>query len=167
MSSSNDDVIDIVYDPCGAIELRAAPDTLAEELVAIDEAIAFWEDVANVRISRVPALDDQVIDVRFEDAALLFRGLYDDEMGDVIVNRQLSNPKDRAVTVAHELGHALGLPHIDSRDSVMNSGNLHILPLAADVDELGTLWGPCVQIDAASPEAPWSLRTRFRTHSRE
>jgi hypothetical protein len=67
-----------------------------------------------------------------------------------VVNRRLSNPSDRAITVAHELGHALGLPHINDRESVMNSGNLEVLPLSEDADDLRDLWGACI----AFPPAP-------------
>jgi hypothetical protein len=159
-----DQTIDIVYDPCTGIDIRAAEDTTPKELTAIDAAIEFWQAVSNVDISRDSPRSEQHLPIRFEEAALIFRGVYQDEVGDVIINRRLDDPNDLAITVAHELGHALGLPHIDDRDSVMNGGNLDILPLADDVDALGVVWGPCVHDDGPQPG---TLRqwTDLRIHS--
>jgi hypothetical protein len=155
-ASENDQSIDIVYDPCARIRVQPAVDTTLEELAAIDAAIDFWKAVAHVDIDRANLESDQTLHIRFEDAALIFRGVYQDEVGDVIVNRRISGADARAITVAHEFGHALGLPHIDDRDSVMNRGNLEFLPLASDVDALSELWGPCVEDDTG----PRSTGTR-------
>lgn len=144
----SDQTIDIVYDPCTGIDIRAAADTTPNELVAIDAAIEYWQAVSNVDISRAYPGSEQKLPIRFENASLVFRGVYQDEVGDVIINRRLRDPNDLAITVAHELGHALGLPHIDDRDSVMNGGNLEFPPLPNDVDALGAVWGRCVYDDA-------------------
>lgn len=145
----SDPVIDIVYDPCVALALQPAADTTAEELRSIDDATRMWNDIAGFPIARNELGSEQTLPIRFEQAALIFRGVYQDEIGDVIINRRLTNFKERSITVAHELGHALGLPHIDTRPSVMNSGNLTVQPLAEDVTALTAIWGPCPQ-DAAT-----------------
>lgn len=146
LGPEDNEVIEIAYDPCAGIGIQAAPDTTRAELVAIDRAIELWSEVASLRISRDPTrLFDQNIPIYFEEASLLFRGVYQDQVGDVVINRLLIDPEEQAITIAHEFGHALGLPHIETRDSVMNSGNLELLPLTADVDALSELWGPCVR----------------------
>lgn len=151
-AADNDTVIETVFDPCLPTDIRAAEGTSAEELVAIDAAIRLWHDVARVDMARDLPGADQKLNIRFEDAALVFHGLYEDEVGDVIINRRLADADDRAITVAHEFGHALGLPHIETRDSVMNSGNLKWRPLSTDADALGELWGPCVR-DSSDPQS--------------
>lgn len=155
-------LIKTVYDPCEGIDIRTPDGTRPEELAAIDAAIEYWNAVSNVKISQSFSPPDQTLDVSFEDAALMFRGVYEDELGDVYVNRRLSNPKDMAITIAHELGHALGLPHINSRDSVMNEGNLEFEPLELDVAALADLWGPCVR-NRRAPQA--DLGTPVRIHT--
>lgn len=154
LSPEEDQTINIVYDPCDRTLVQAAPNTTSVELAAIDEAIALWQEVANVKMSRDRISADQTLDVRFENAALVFRGLYEDEIGDVVVNRRLSDPDERAITVAHEFGHALGLPHVETRPSIMNSGNLELRPLEGDVDALSELWGPCVRDDNGPQSTP-------------
>ena len=153
--SRADDEIERVYDPCAGISVQAASDTTEAELVAIDRAIEMWMQVADLRFSRDRARPfEQVLPIHFEEASLVFRGVYQDQIGDVVINRRLVDPDEQAITIAHELGHAIGLLHIETRDSVMNSGNLVLLPLATDVDALSELWGPCVRDnrDLAQPQ---------------
>lgn len=158
-NSDSDYLIKTVYDPCEGIDIRTPEDTRPEELVAIDAAIDYWQTVSDIRISRSFWPPDQTLDISFEEAALLFRGVYEDELGDVVVNRRLKNPDDMAITIAHELGHALGLPHINSRSSVMNDGNLEFEPLESDVTALVDLWGPCVRDRNAPQTAPLRIHS--------
>lgn len=144
-----DTTIDIVFDPCQPIQLAPAADATDDELATIDQAVALWKQVAAVELSRDPSEPGAaVLPITFEDAPGAFRGVYEDEVGVVYVNRRLG-PTGRAITLAHELGHAFGLLHLDSEDSVMNPANLVIEPLPADADRLSELWGQCVLLDAA------------------
>ncbi|HEY0881746.1 MAG TPA: M66 family metalloprotease, partial [Archangium sp.] len=82
------------------------------------------------------------VPMRFRSAAAVFRGIYEPVTGLVSINRGLEG-SDRTITIAHELGHALGLPHVPAseRASVMNPGNLTVLPTAEDVAALQQRWG--------------------------
>jgi predicted Zn-dependent protease len=63
----------------------------------------------------------------------------------VLVNRAITDRAELAIVVAHELGHAFGLVHIDvaTRASLMNPGNLTTPPTDADQRALEALWGAC------------------------
>ena len=146
-----DDVIDIVYDPCVPTVVVPASDSTTAEIASIDEALRLWQVVTNVHFAREVVEGAPVLPIRFEEASPVFRGIYLDEVGDIVVNRLLHDPKDRDITLAHELGHALGLPHIDDRDSVMNRGNLELEPLITDAEGVEALWGPCAETSAPTP----------------
>ena len=83
--------------------------------------------------------------VRFEAASPPFHGLYDDETGIVYVNSAIEDLAPLSIVIAHELGHAFGLPHVEiaERDSLMNPGNLVIPPNDADRAAIEALWGRC------------------------
>ena len=139
-----DTTLDITFDVCQPIAVVAGDGASVGESDSIDAALGMWLALGAYPLGRDGAAD-QVVEVRFQDAAPQFHGLYDDEAGVVYVNRALVDPHQRAVTVAHELGHAFGLEHVasDQRDSVMNPANLVIEPDAADAADLERLWGSC------------------------
>jgi Zn-dependent peptidase ImmA (M78 family) len=85
------------------------------------------------------------LEVRFDSAAPQFHGLYDDQAGVIYVNQDLVDPGLLSIVIAHELGHAFGLLHIDAgeRASVMNPGNLTTPPTDADQAAIEALWGAC------------------------
>jgi Zn-dependent peptidase ImmA (M78 family) len=91
------------------------------------------------------APDQATIQVRFEDAAGPFHGLYDDKTGTVYINQGIANRAVLAVVVAHELGHAFGLHHVptDDRTSLMNPGNLATPPTLEDELAVEAIWGAC------------------------
>lgn len=135
----------ILYDPRDAVVIMAAEDTTSAELASIDEALAMWAAVGLVGPTREPVPDAQRIPLYFEKAAPFSHGIYQPALGNVVINRYLANPRDRSITIAHELGHAFGLLHVDRdvRGSVMNAGNLTIAPTAEDVAALARYWGRC------------------------
>jgi len=157
-SSPSDGVFDVVFDPCQPVAVRPEPGTRAEEVAGVAWGIAMWNDRAGTRL----ALDEgggapaagaaPVLPIRFQAAALVVFGVYEDEVGLVLVNRGLTDEHERAVTVAHELGHAMDLRHVNAaaRPSVMNDGNLALEPNPGDVAALQARWGVC---DAPRPGA--------------
>lgn len=106
----------------------------------MSDAQALWRDRG------APAVGlraDTTVPVVFEEAADAFHGLYDDTAGVIYVNTALTDPRELSIVIAHELGHAFGLPHVTGRASVMNPGNLTITPNASDQAALEALWGNC------------------------
>jgi predicted Zn-dependent protease len=111
-----------------------------QQLDGIQAAQALWRERG------APALGlraGATLEVRFEAAAGAFYGLYDDEHGVIYINSQIANDSMLAVVIAHELGHAFGLPHVTDRISLMNPGNVTTTPTADDQRELARLWGSC------------------------
>jgi len=144
-SSERSGVIAMTYDVCAPLRLVPADDASPEEVGAIDEAIEMWRSMGVTTLTRGPTLADGMpeVPIRFQKAGTLFHGLYEDSIGVVFVNRSLGVPHERAVTIAHEVGHAFGLYHVSGRVSVMNPGNLAIEPNAGDQQALATTWGAC------------------------
>ncbi len=146
-----DNTIETVFDPCAPLVIDA--DGLSEpQRQSVFDGIAMWNQTASAALE---VKDGDVdgrpqIPVRYEKAAAAFHGFYNDVEGVVYVNKEIDSAHARAVTVAHELGHAFGLVHIDIAhdSSVMNDGNLKTEPNRFDVDSLAALWGTC------SPLAP-------------
>lgn len=137
----------IVYDACAPLQLIPAEDTQLEEREGIATALGMWRDVG-VTGPRLDAITEAQVPVIFQTAPSAFRGQYETSSGAVYVNRRLIDPYQRSVTVAHELGHALGLPHVDpeERASLMNPGNLEIAPTQEDAEALARLWGECLDV---------------------
>jgi len=125
-----------------------------EQLASIDDALAMWREhgvpgpVASGDASMAS------IQVVFENAAPAFHGLYDDEAGVIYINTALGDRRERAITVAHELGHALGMWHVADRVSVMNPNNLDVEPTDVDQATLEQLWGACGTGGLLAPESP-------------
>jgi hypothetical protein len=138
----------VVYDPCAPLVIVIEPDTSAAERRAVEAGLRLWNERAQTHLTL--AAEDTPLEVRrlslyFQRAAGAFHGFYDDRAGAVFINRQLSGEQERAITVAHELGHAFGLAHVapGARPSVMNGGNLVVEPTASDAEALRQVWGAC------------------------
>ncbi len=140
--------MDITYDPCGVV-VQPAAESRPEQIENLAHALALWNEAADLRLAQTGAPTLPRLLVRFEPAAVAFRGVYEDEIGIAIVNSKL-NTEAQTITIAHELGHAFGLWHVDAseRRSLMNPGNIQIAPTSSDAAELRALWGAC----ASPPE---------------
>lgn len=130
----------LVFDPCSPVAV-AAPGASDDQLASIDSGLALWRAQGTGLVRG----DPPEITIAFRDAAAAIYGFYDDTTATVYVNIHLADDAQRAITVAHELGHALGLVHIAPaiRASVMNPGNLTIEPNDGDRVALARRWGSC------------------------
>lgn len=131
----------LTFDPCGPVEIGAAGAT-DDQLAGIDAAIALWRADGVAELARGDAPEIAIV---FRDAAEAMYGVYDDVTATIYINVRLVDPAQRTITVAHELGHALGLVHVapDTRASVMNPGNVTVAPNDGDRLALSVLWGSC------------------------
>jgi hypothetical protein len=143
-ADTSDHTLQVMFDACEPLALVPGDGAEPAELASVDGAAEMWNRLGQTSLSRAIAAGAGLsLEIRFEEAAQVFHGVYDDEHGVVYINRRLSDPHQRAVTVAHEVGHALGLFHIADRESVMNPNNLELEPNQADADALVALWGAC------------------------
>ncbi|MFP4598193.1 MAG: DUF6782 family putative metallopeptidase [Persicimonas sp.] len=144
-NTEHDSTLDVVYNPCEPLNIEVQGEADADQLASVDEALAMWNQLAPVALNREAADAATTIPVRFESGAPMLHGYYEDETGEVIINRSLSDERARAITVAHELGHAFGLRHVAAkkRSSLMNSGNLDTGLTDADADALLLRWNDC------------------------
>lgn len=143
-SGGGDGEIETVFAPCEPLVLApegAVPD---DTLLSLDLTIAMW-NLHGMQLSREPLEGVPTVPIRFEDAAANFHGVYEDELGVIYINLALTDPHQRAVTIAHEIGHAFGLLHVDrdERTSVMNRANVVTEPSSGDREALADLWGAC------------------------
>lgn len=147
----SDDTIDVTFAPCEPLILHPSQDATAEQIESIHHAAEMWNAVgADVTVA-TGELDgsESAVDIGFEDAAPMFFGIYRDERGDVVINSKVDDRDERAVVVAHEVGHAFGLQHVEPsrRGSVMNQGNVDRPPDGGDAMALEALWPECAMAD--------------------
>ena len=139
--STGDEVstIENTVDACAPLALVASAPTPVQ-IAGIDGAYALWRERGAPALGRRAGATMSIV---FDEAAEAFHGLYDDSARVIYVNRSIENEAALAIVIAHELGHAFGLPHITDRESVMNPGNLDTAPTATDHQAVQELWGPC------------------------
>lgn len=139
---SGGSTIATTFDPCNPPSVVAASSATDVQNAGIAGALALW------RAHGAPLLGTTstgTVEVVFQQAAPLFRGLYDDHAGVIYINNDLVDPPTLAIVIAHELGHAFGLYHIspDVRPSLMNPGNTTVTPTDEDQRTLEASWGVC------------------------
>jgi hypothetical protein len=141
---SPDTTIDLVFDPCQPLSISTESVAL-EDRQSIEEAAHLWNELAGTQLSFTPEGAGSV-SVAFEEAAPAHLGLYDDERGVIWVNRTIETGRALTITIAHEVGHAMGLMHVEKsseRRSVMVPGNTETPPGEIDREALTALWGEC------------------------
>lgn len=128
------------FDPCQPTTL-VAPNATDDQVASIDDAIAMWHQIG-VEITRG---EPGNVRVEFRSAALALYGFYEDATGTIYINTGFTDETQRAIILAHELGHAFALDHIAARvrASVMNPGNVTRAPDDADRATLFSKWGEC------------------------
>lgn len=144
---AQDDDITLTFEPCEPLVLEPAANASLEERQSIEDAAEMW-NLYGTRISLADAEEEEeaeTIPIEFEDAAPMFFGVYRDEMGDVVINDNIDGRYKRAIVVAHELGHAFGLEHVEhnERPSVMVPGNADVGPTDSDANVLQQMWPNC------------------------
>jgi Zn-dependent protease with chaperone function len=136
---------DIRFDPCQLLVLEPPADANPGQRQALRDAVALWQAVGVQRVAVADARlrSGQRLSVDFRKAAANFFGYYDGQRGRIAVNASLTDATARAVTLAHEVGHAWGLPHVPptTRRSVMNPANLDVPPQPADAAAVWALVG--------------------------
>lgn len=144
--------VSFAFDPCEVIELAVDPGTTELELRSIDDALAMWASASalplpnvHIAVRAAGGESDGALRIRFEDGAPFFNGQYDPATMSVIINRRITDPMARTITIAHELGHALGLLHATEggAPSLMSPGNVTAVPTNADWQHIEAIWGTC------------------------
>jgi len=126
----------IVHSPCAPLVVAPPDGCTPLQREALGGALDAWNALGFTQLSLEG--DGEPIALHFKDAAEFFHGLYDPETGEVIVNSRLDDALALQVVISHELGHAMGLPHVldSERASVMNPGNTVIRPTPVDNEQL-------------------------------
>jgi hypothetical protein len=134
----------MTFDSCAPLTVGTTAAT-DEQNASIDDAIAMWKARGVTGLSRDTTAGAAPVEIVFRDAGPADYGMYDDTTATIYVNVRVTDRTERAITVAHEIGHAFALVHVipGQRASVMNPGNLTVEPNDGDRAALDELWGSC------------------------
>jgi len=147
----------VEFDACQPLLIASDAEITDDQLAGIQGALDLWNAAAATSL-KLAKRDDAggrnataSLPLHFQAAAAAFHGLYDDRGVQIFINDDLGD-HPRMVAIAHEIGHALGLVHVApaERASVMNAGNITIVPTAGDAAALVQRWGACAP-SAGSP----------------
>lgn len=132
---------DIFYDPCEPVVIVPQEGVTPAQLKGINTAIELWSKAGVTSLTLDTAPGRQQLRVYFKDALAIFHGVYEPSIGEVRINNSMT-ARALDITVAHEIGHAIGLPHIPrhERDSVMNPSNETTAPTGDDAKQLRERW---------------------------
>lgn len=135
----------MVFDPCDPLVLVPQGASPAQ-LDSIERGIELWKDVADVRVGLSGPADARRLPIELVETEW-YMGHFDDQAGKIEIATRVTDPAAFAVVLAHELGHAFGLYHVepDERVSVMNTGNVSTPPLEGDIEVLEHMWGSCIR----------------------
>jgi len=153
------------FDACAPLTVALEASATESQTRGARAALELWNGRARTELSleamgAAAAPSVPMIPLRFQRAAAPSHGFYDPTAGVIFINADLSNPADPAlatalaITIAHELGHAFGLPHVGDRPSVMRAGNLDVAPNAGDVEALAAIWGLCGAVAEGQQSQP-------------
>lgn len=140
------DNIDTTFDPCSPLTIVARFDTLDDELQSVDAAIASWTQVLPTRISLARDEENsEGLKIAFESGDSFYRAIYFDRRGEILINRGALTLEEMPLAIAHELGHAFGLLHVSAEErlSVMNVGNIDVVPNRDDASSVSAVWDAC------------------------
>jgi hypothetical protein len=135
----------ITFSACAPLAVTLDASATPAQRDGLQAAVESWNDTAGTQLMAGPAPSGMsAVPVHFQGAAAPDHGLYDAQSAEIFLNDDLAGPA-LAVVSAHELGHAMGLVHVDParRASVMNPGNLSTTPTTGDAAQLAALWGAC------------------------
>lgn len=138
--------VGLTFDACAPLDIGVSPALTDEQLQGVTDALGMWNQAADTALAvPTPTSTAPLIPLTFQSAAPPFHGLYDDHAGRIFVNQDLMAVDPLRITIAHEIGHAFGLPHVSPsvRPSLMNSGNTTIGITPEDVGALAAIWGRC------------------------
>jgi hypothetical protein len=146
-------IVGIVHDACEPLHVVPPEGVSDAQLRAIDQGIGLWNDGGETHLVRDPpgafsltsSAASGTVPIAFDLSGPFSLGLYDPRVGIVSINGGLEDPTALSITVAHELGHSMSLPHVnpDTRPSVMNPANVVVTPTAEDQAALIAAWGDC------------------------
>jgi hypothetical protein len=139
------------FDACSPLDIGIAPALTAEQMQGVTDALAMWNQAAGTALASMPvppgpaSTGAPLVPLTFQVAAAPFHGLYDDRAGRIFINQDLTDLTPLRITIAHEIGHAFGLPHVSAsvRLSLMNTGNTTTGITPEDVEALAAIWGRC------------------------